>query len=104
MKDVMTTGDVARFLGVGQQTVIRWINNGMLIGWLIPGSSHRRVYRSDLMEFMEKNGIPQRAEPEDEHPVQPSGPQGNGRATKAVRKSDDGGKEVRARVSKGKVP
>ena len=36
----------------------KWIDNGELKGWRIPGSKDRRVGYEDLINFCNKNGIP----------------------------------------------
>ena len=55
---ILTTGEAALLSGVSQQTVIRWLDDGLLPGWKIPGSSHRRVHREVLKQFCHDHGIP----------------------------------------------
>ncbi len=55
--DILTTGKVARSIGMSVRTVCRLIDTGFLKGWRIPGSEHRRVSRDDLEEFMRLHGI-----------------------------------------------
>ena len=57
-KTAHTTGEVARICNVTKRTVIKWIESGRLKGYLIPGSSHRRVAASALADFMRANSIP----------------------------------------------
>ena len=56
--DVFSTGDVAKVTRSSIQMVIRWIDQGMLKGWKVPGSRFRRVSRSDLRRFMIAHNIP----------------------------------------------
>lgn len=60
MKDVLTTGDVARFCGVAPRTVSKWFDAGQLRGFKIPGSRDRRIPRESLIRFMKAHGIPLR--------------------------------------------
>ena len=57
-KQSHTTGDVARICRVSIRTVHKWLDNGRLPGHLVPGSTHRRVYREDLRAFMEEYDQP----------------------------------------------
>ena len=56
--DILTTSQVSRTIGMSVRTVCRLIDSGMLRGWAIPGSKHRRVARADLESFMADHGIP----------------------------------------------
>lgn len=60
MKDVLTTGDVARLCGVAPRTVSKWFDTGKLRGFKIPGSRDRRIPRESLVRFMRAHGIPLR--------------------------------------------
>jgi excisionase family DNA binding protein len=53
-----TTGEVARRCLVTKRTVIKWIDSGRLRGYVLPGSTHRRVAAEALAEFMRGHGIP----------------------------------------------
>lgn len=53
-----TTGDIAKLVGVNFRTVIRWIQRGELKGYKLPGRGDHRVIHSDLLAFMQDNGIP----------------------------------------------
>lgn len=53
-----TTGEIARMCRVTKRTVIKWIDEGRLPGYRIPGSRHRRVSAKNLAEFMRRHGIP----------------------------------------------
>lgn len=52
----MTTGNVARLLGVGLNTVKRWISSGALRAVCTPGG-HWRISNDDLDLFMRANGM-----------------------------------------------
>lgn len=58
MKNVYTTGEVARLCNVTIRTVIKWFDSGELNGFKIPNSRDRRIPRDSLIEFMKKHGIP----------------------------------------------
>jgi excisionase family DNA binding protein len=60
MKDVLTTGEVARICGVAPRTVTKWFDAGQLRGFKIPGSRDRRIPRDSLIRFMKAYGIPLR--------------------------------------------
>ena len=52
----ISTGEAARMLGVGLNTVKRWISNGALRGVCTPGG-HWRIAKEDLREFMRSSGM-----------------------------------------------
>lgn len=58
MKDVLTTGQVAKICNVTIRTVIKWFENGHLEGYKIPGSRDRRFPRDNVLQFMKAHGIP----------------------------------------------
>lgn len=60
MRDVLTTGEVARICGVAPRTVSKWFDAGQLRGFKIPGSRDRRIPRESLVRFMKAYGIPLR--------------------------------------------
>ena len=60
MKEVFTTGEVARMCGVAPRTVSKWFDTGQLRGFKIPGSRDRRIPRESLVRFMRAHGIPLR--------------------------------------------
>lgn len=60
MKDVLTTGEVARLCGVAPRTVSKWFDSGRLRGFKIPGSRDRRIPKDSLVRFMRAHGIPLR--------------------------------------------
>lgn len=57
-KDVLTTGEVARFCNVAPRTVSKWFDTGKLRGYRIPGSKDRRIPLQQLVRFMKAHGIP----------------------------------------------
>src|SRR5687768_8702355 len=58
MKDVLTTGEVAKICNVASRTVSKWFDSGQLRGYRIPGSKDRRIPVSSLRKFMKNHGIP----------------------------------------------
>lgn len=58
MKNVYTTGEVARICNVTIRTVIKWFESGELQGFKIPNSRDRRIPRDSLIEFMKRHGMP----------------------------------------------
>ena len=57
-----TTGQVARLCQVTKGTVIKWIDEGKLKGYRIPGCTHRRVAADDLRAFLKAHRIPSYAD------------------------------------------
>lgn len=51
-KDILTTADTAKLLGVSVRTAQLLIEGGSLRSWKTPGG-HRRVYRADVMALVE---------------------------------------------------
>ena len=47
--DLLTTGDVARRLGVTAETVRRWVEEGKLAGFKV--GSHLRIHASEVDRF-----------------------------------------------------
>ncbi|MEM7810560.1 MAG: helix-turn-helix domain-containing protein [Planctomycetota bacterium] len=58
MKDVFTVGEVAHRCQVASRTAAKWIDEGLLKGYRIPGSRFRRVPRESLVRFMREHDIP----------------------------------------------
>lgn len=48
----LTTGEVARYLGVNFRTVIRWIKRGHLKAYQLPGRGDNRILVNDFLEFL----------------------------------------------------
>jgi excisionase family DNA binding protein len=58
MKEVFRTGEVARICNVCARTVSNWIDRGLLGGYVVPGTKHRRIPRQNLLRFMQEHGMP----------------------------------------------
>ena len=58
LKDVLTTGQVAKICNVAPRTVSKWFDSGQLRGYRIPGSKDRRIPLSQLIRFMKAHNIP----------------------------------------------
>lgn len=58
MKQLFTPGEVAKMCSVASRTVVKWFNSGLLPGFRIPGSKHRRVTRAHLAQFLKDNDMP----------------------------------------------
>ncbi len=58
MKDVLTTGEVAKICNVAPRTVSKWFDTGALTGYRIPGSKDRRIPLNQLIRFMRQHGMP----------------------------------------------
>jgi excisionase family DNA binding protein len=54
----LTTGEAAQICGVSQQTIIRSFDEGLLVGFRVPGSRFRRIPRANLRAYMIEHGIP----------------------------------------------
>lgn len=50
--------EVAKHLHVSVRTVAKWFDSGMLKGYRIPGSQHRRFAPEDVLDFIRKNQLP----------------------------------------------
>jgi excisionase family DNA binding protein len=61
-KDILTTADTAKLLGVSIRTAQLLIEGGSIPSWKTPGG-HRRVYRADVMTIIEGQARPANAEP-----------------------------------------
>ena len=58
VKDVLTTGEVAKICHVAPRTVSKWFDSGALHGYRIPGSKDRRIPLNQLIRFMKHHGMP----------------------------------------------
>ena len=58
VKDVLTTGEVAKICNVAPRTVSKWFDTGALHGYRIPGSKDRRIPLNQLIRFMKHHGMP----------------------------------------------
>ena len=50
---------IARILRVAPRTAAKLVDSGRLGGYRIPGSKTRRVLQSELVAFVERNGLPE---------------------------------------------
>ncbi len=48
--EYLTTGVIAKYCGVSKVTVLRWIKQGVLTAFKIPGG-HNRIHRDDFYAF-----------------------------------------------------
>ena len=55
--EYLTTGVIAKYCGVSKVTVLRWIKQGALTAFKIPGG-HNRIHRDDFAAFATKHNIP----------------------------------------------
>jgi len=55
--EYITTGTVAKYCGVSKVTVLRWIKNGILTAFKIPGG-HNRIHQDEFNVFAAKHNIP----------------------------------------------
>jgi hypothetical protein len=59
MKQVYTTGEIAKICHVAPRTVSKWFDSGKIPGgYRIPGSLDRRVPRAALAAFLQRHGMP----------------------------------------------
>lgn len=58
LKEVLTTGQVARICNVTIRTVIKWFESGRLPGYKIPESKDRRIPKENLRDFLREHKIP----------------------------------------------
>lgn len=58
MKQVFTTGQVAKICRVATRTATKWIDSGRLKGYRIPGCQDRRVPRENLIRFLRAHKMP----------------------------------------------
>jgi excisionase family DNA binding protein len=57
-KQILTTGEIAKYCGVNFRTVIRWIERGRLEAYQLPGRGDNRVTVEDFIEFLKENHMP----------------------------------------------
>lgn len=58
MKEMLTTGEIARFCGVNHRTVHRWIKDGLLTAFALPGRGDHRIAVNDCIAFLREYKIP----------------------------------------------
>ena len=56
--DQLTTGQVAKLCHVTARTVAKWMEKGLLKGYMLPLSGHRRIPKANLVAFMKAHGMP----------------------------------------------
>ena len=47
-----TTGDIEKLFGVSKQSAEKMIDRGVIPGWTIPGSNHRRIDHESLAQWL----------------------------------------------------
>ena len=57
MEEVLTVFQASKHCNVSSKTIINWIESGHINAYKTVGG-HRRIKRTDLVEFMKKQGIP----------------------------------------------
>jgi len=57
-RQAYTTGQVAKMFGVSIPTIIKWYNDNLLKGFLLPGSQARRITKKSIAEFAAEYGYP----------------------------------------------
>ena len=57
MEDILTVFKASQFCNVSPKTIINWVESGHIKAYKTVGG-HRRINRTDLMVFMQKQGIP----------------------------------------------
>lgn len=58
MKRSLSTGEFAKFCGVGHRTVLRWIKVGYLDAFQLPGRGDNRIPVEECVRFMRENKMP----------------------------------------------
>jgi len=58
MKRSLSTGEFAKYFGVGHRTVLRWIKQGYLRAFQLPGRGDNRIPIEEGVRFMRENNIP----------------------------------------------
>lgn len=62
-KKDLTTGQVAKLLGLSHRTAAKIIDRGWLLHWKVPGGKDRRVKPDDLVRFAKEHDIPLQGDP-----------------------------------------
>ncbi len=65
MEDIFTVFKASKYCNVSAKTIINWIESGHIKAYKTVGG-HRRIKKSDLEAFMERQGIPVPNEDQDE--------------------------------------
>lgn len=70
MKQVFTTGEVAKILNVAPRTICKWFDAGKLRGYRMSSvEKHRLIPRDSLVAFCRLYGIDEKSIPTDESEV-----------------------------------
>ena len=56
--EYLTTGNIAKQLGITPRTVIRYIKKGVLKSYKLPGRGNNRVEKKDFIAFCKANALP----------------------------------------------
>ena len=51
-RDLLTRGDLRRCLGVGNSTIAKWVESGVLRRRVLPGMVHGRFLRAEVVEVV----------------------------------------------------
>ena len=57
-RNVLSTGQVAKFCNASTRSVYKWFDSGLLKGYILPASKDRRVPLIELESFMRLHNIP----------------------------------------------
>jgi len=57
-KRSLTTGEIAKYCGVNFRTVIRWIKQGHLKAYQLPGRGDNRIEVQDFLNFLREHDMP----------------------------------------------
>jgi excisionase family DNA binding protein len=57
--EYISVGFIAKYCGVSNTTVLRWINTGQLLAFKLPGG-HFRIERTNFSKFLNKYNMPVR--------------------------------------------
>ncbi len=57
-RNVFTTSEVANICQVSTRVVTKWFDNGILKGFRLPGSKHRRFTYENINTFMTEEEMP----------------------------------------------
>ncbi|MFO7964983.1 MAG: response regulator [Desulfobacterales bacterium] len=57
MDKVMTVYEASKYCNVSSKSIINWVESGHIKAYKTVGG-HRRINKTDLIDFMEKHGIP----------------------------------------------
>jgi len=52
-RDLLTRGDLRRCLGVGNSTIAKWVESGVLRRRVLPGMVHGRFLRAEVSVLLE---------------------------------------------------